>query len=103
MARKYLPVRVVGNSMLPTLQPGDFLLVKRTQDFFIGDLVVVLHGENKLIKRVVDEQQNQIWLSGDNVRESNDSRNFGWMDKNQVFGKVILRYWPKIKIIFKVN
>ena len=89
--------------MLPTLQPGDFLLVKRTQDFFIGDLVVVLQGENKLIKRVVDEQQNQIWLSGDNVRQSNDSRDFGWMDKNQVFGRVILRYWPKIKSSFKVN
>ena len=89
--------------MLPTLQPGDFLLVKRTQDFFIGDLVVVLHGENKLIKRVVDEQQNQIWLSGDNVKESNDSRFFGWVDKDQVLGKVILKYWPTLKTNFKVN
>ena len=89
--------------MLPTLQPGDFLLVKRTQDFFIGDLVVVLHEENKLIKRVVDEQQNQIWLSGDNVKESNDSRFFGWVDKDQVLGKVILKYWPKLKTNFKVN
>lgn len=89
--------------MLPTLQPGDFLLVKRTQDFFIGELVVVLHGENKFIKRVVDENQNQIWLSGDNVKESNDSRFFGWVDREQVLGKVILRYWPKIKTSFKVN
>ncbi len=69
----------------------------------MGDLVVVLHGENKLIKRVVDEQQNQIWLSGDNVKESNDSRFFGWVDKDQVLGKVILKYWPKLKTNFKVN
>lgn len=103
MAKNYLTVRVLGNSMVPTLSTGDFLLVRQTRTLKIGDLVVIVQGENNLIKRVVDENRNQVWLSGDNLRESNDSRNFGWVDKNQIIGKVILRYWPRIKLDFRVN
>lgn len=89
--------------MAPTLRAGDFLLVSKTQNFLIGDLVVVNQNESKLVKRVVDEDLGQVWLSGDNVKESNDSRNFGWVDKNQIVGKVIFCYWPRLKINFKVN
>jgi len=89
--------------MQPTLVHGDFLLIKKSQEFSIGDLVVVDHENSKLIKRIVDENQSQIWLSGDNIRESNDSRKFGWVAKEKIIGRVILRYWPKLKINFKVH
>ena len=103
MVGNYLLVRVLGNSMVPTLKSGDFLLVGKTKEFSIGDLVVIEHGGSRLVKRIVDENTSQIWLSGDNVREGSDSRSFGWVEKDQIVGRVILRYWPKIKLNFKVN
>lgn len=103
MVAKYYPVRVIGNSMEPTIQDGDFLLVSRDRAHRIGDLVVVDINEKKLIKRVVDEDSNRVWLSGDNVKVSEDSREFGWVEVQNLKGKVLFRYWPSLKLKFKVN
>ncbi|MFY9326292.1 MAG: S26 family signal peptidase [Candidatus Nanopelagicales bacterium] len=103
MAKKYIPVRVLGDSMRPTVLTGDFLMVKRTLQYRIGDLVVVQLAEQQLVKRIVDANAEQVWLSGDNVKASDDSRKFGWIEKNQIVGKVLFRYWPKLKFSFKVK
>jgi signal peptidase I len=103
MVKKYFPVRVMGHSMRPTILEGDFLLVKKTDSYQIGELVVVQLAEQKLVKRVVDEKADQVWLSGDNVKASDDSRKFGWIEKNQIIGKVLFRYWPKFTLNFKVS
>jgi phage repressor protein C with HTH and peptisase S24 domain len=106
LTKKYLPVRVIGNSMLPTLTPGDFLVIKIGGNIQIGDLVAFKQGEvvgQLLIKRVVDLRDAAYWVSGDNVKESDDSRKFGWVESNQIIGKVIFKYWPRFKKSFKVN
>jgi len=59
-------VRVENISMLPTLEPGEFILVNkmayRIGDFNYGDIVIFHHSESEdYIKRV-------IGLPGDNVR-----------------------------------
>jgi nickel-type superoxide dismutase maturation protease len=103
---KYLPVRVTGDSMLPTLRPGDFLLIGPASHLQVGNLVAVKVdqvGEQLLVKRVVDIDVDLYWLSGDNIKASQDSRTFGWISKNQIIGKVIIRYWPRLKFNFKVN
>jgi nickel-type superoxide dismutase maturation protease len=103
---KYLPVRVIGDSMLPTLQCGDFLLIKRIGPIEVGDLVAVQvdpASDQLLIKRVVDIEAGLYWLSGDNVKASKDSRSFGWISEQQIMGTVLIRYWPKFKLNFKVN
>jgi signal peptidase I len=38
--------------------------------------------------------ENQIFALGDNRANSYDSRNFGPIDKDLVFGKVLFIYWP---------
>lgn len=36
----------------------------------------------------------KLWVMGDNRRNSEDSRYFGFVDERKVVGKVQLRYWP---------
>jgi signal peptidase I len=59
-------VRVVGLSMLPTLRPGEALLVDRwyyrLTGVFRNDLVVMRHGDEFWIKRVVGLPGDQIAL-----------------------------------------
>jgi signal peptidase I len=60
-------VRVVGQSMLPTLQPGQALLVDqryfRLTGMFRNDLVVIHHNGETWIKRLVGLSGDQIALA----------------------------------------
>ncbi len=141
---------VEGESMMPTLQDGNKLVVNKI-GYQIGELhrfdVVVFHANEKedYVKRIIglpgdkieykndklyingdyypepylDKYKKQyigskltgdftlkeitekqtvpkgkIFVLGDNRRGSMDSRYFGFVNKEQVVGKVDLRYWP---------
>ena len=130
-------VRVDGQSMRPTLEDGEFLLVNKTVYFFgdvsRGDIVVFhfpLNPEEELIKRViglpgdsVSVQNSQVFVNGqmlnepyisqaplysgewvvteghlfvlgDNRNNSNDSKDWGLLPRENVVGKAVLIYWP---------
>ena len=82
--------KVVGNSMMPTLKPGQDLI---SFNWFInpkiGDLVVVQVGGKEMIKRVHYIHGREVIVQGDNLLESTDSRHFGAVNIDQVVGKVI--------------
>lgn len=40
----------------------------------------------------------EIWVMGDNRENSSDSRYFGPIDVNTVFGKALFTYWPLDRI-----
>ena len=42
--------------------------------------------------------ENEIFALGDNRNNSYDSRNFGPISKDLVFGKVVFKYWPVSRI-----
>ncbi|KMK96839.1 signal peptidase I [Rossellomorea marisflavi] len=141
---------VDGESMMPTLQDGNKLVVNKI-GYQIGDLhrfdVLVFHANEKedYVKRVIglpgdtvtykndklyingkyyeepyldtykaensggkltgdftleeltgDKKvpKGKLFVLGDNRRGSEDSRYFGFIDREQVVGKVNLRYWP---------
>jgi type IV secretory pathway protease TraF len=47
------------------------------------------------MKRVVRiEDRGGVWLEGDNPAESTDSRHFGPVSPDEIFGLVRWRYWP---------
>lgn len=60
-------VNVDGTSMLPTLQDGQKVLVNKTHNIHVGDIVVADSNEyGGIIKRVGDIDGNEIFLESDN-------------------------------------
>lgn len=60
-----LPVR--GTSMLPTIQDGETVIIVKTQDIKVGDIVVANDPEyGLLIKRVGKIEGDKVFLSADN-------------------------------------
>ena len=87
--------------MLPTLEPGDWLLAD--PDAYseappqVGDLVLVpdpREPSRLLIKRVEEIHAEQLFVAGDSAGESTDSRTFGSVNTASVEGRPWFRYWP---------
>lgn len=76
--------------MSPALKPGDKVL---TINWFINpkmeDIVVAKVKGKEIIKRVAKLKRDQLFLKGDNKKESTDSRTYGWINKSAILGKVI--------------
>ena len=87
-------VLVQGPSMLPTLRPGDCLLVRPGARIRVGDVVVArfpARPDLLVVKRVVRPVGALWWIEGDNATATDDSRTYG---PAQVLSRVVLRYWP---------
>ena len=88
-------VAVEGESMLPTLVPGDRVLAVRARRGRAGALVVVRDPRRPsrlLVKRVVQAGSRGHTLAGDNPQASTDSRTFGPVAT--LWGRVVFRYHP---------
>lgn len=95
-------VAVTGHSMVPTLRPGDWLLVD--PDAFgprgpmVGDLVVARDPRwqaRLIVKRVASVgPDGGVVLCGDAPDASTDSRVFGAVAPDDLLGRPWFRYWP---------
>ena len=93
---------VVGPSMEPLLQDGDWVLVDpdafRRRDPRRGELVVVPDPRDRariLVKRVAGTNaQGLLELAGDNPGASTNSREFGPVEPREVLGRPWARYSP---------
>lgn len=91
--------RVEDDSMRPTLEPGDYVLVNRWAYKFRlpakGDLVVMRDPEGPerfLVKRIFEvADRARIRVAGDNETRSRDSRTFGPIALERIVGKVWMR------------
>ena len=109
MSKRFSTVLVEGESMLPTFQPGDWLMANwgdyalksarfSLGDIFgdrvkVGDVVVIERPEYPgifYVKRISDvrPEASQIFVSSDNP-EGNDSRQWGWLPVVSVKAKII--------------
>lgn len=62
-----MPAVVSGDSMYPTLHDGQSLMVLKTGNFKLGDIVISKHDEYGLIvKRVGKIETNRVYLMSDN-------------------------------------
>lgn len=85
---------VFGNSMLPSFTEGQAVLVQKRWFFCqynIGDVIVCKNPRTGrlLIKRIQQISQKHVFVTGDNKKESTDSRHFGWVPVENTIGKVI--------------
>jgi nickel-type superoxide dismutase maturation protease len=80
--------------MLPTLAPGEWLLVRRGVRPRPGAVVVVRRPDRLVVKRVVRPDGDGWWVEGDNAAASDDSRTFGAVRREDVVGEVRWRYYP---------
>lgn len=63
-----LPAVVQGDSMFPTLQDGQEIVVLKTDDYKVGDIVVATHPRFGLIvKRVGIIERDRVFLVSDNT------------------------------------
>lgn len=84
--------RVVGESMLPGLRPGQLVVGRRfIRHVQPGMVVVVRHNGLEKIKRVMTVEPAGLELRGDNEAASTDSRHFGLVPHSAVVAKVV---WP---------
>ena len=85
---------VRGDSMLPTLRPGDRLLVSYRRTPQVGDVVVARFADGTLaIKRVAERRTTGWWLLSDNPDQGVDSRHRGAVD--EVSAVALGRVWPR--------
>lgn len=83
--------RVIGQSMSPTLNEGRLVIASGLLTPKQGRVVIAKHRGLEKIKRVSKIQGTKVYLTGDNSKESSDSRQFGWLPISSVIASVI---WP---------
>jgi signal peptidase I len=90
-------VVVEGESMMPSLEPGDRLLVLKLRAPRAGDIVALHDPElpgRLLVKRVAAVAPAGVEVLGDNAGASRDSRSFGVVPPSALLGRAVYRYFP---------
>ncbi|GGP51195.1 nickel-type superoxide dismutase maturation protease [Streptomyces abikoensis] len=88
---------VYNPSMVPTLNPGDQLIVRYGAPVRPGDVVVLRHPFRQdllIVKRAVERRDGGWWVMGDNPLVENDSREFGAVPEEFVVARAWLRLRP---------
>lgn len=96
--------------MYPTLQNNSFALVdKHLHKFFLiqkNEIFLLLVGEKEVVKKIVafpgetiefngkkvNLLQNEVYVLGENLPESIDSREYGPIKTSKIIGKVVLNF-----------
>lgn len=90
---------VEGTSMYPTLNDGQTVLVEKTKDIKVGNIVVANSDEyGNIIKRVSKVNGDQVYLTSDNTNVDYEYINgtryetkgiTTWVDINDIYGVVV--------------
>ncbi|WP_327707374.1 nickel-type superoxide dismutase maturation protease [Streptomyces decoyicus] len=96
LLRAFGLAEVYNPSMVPTLRPGDQLVVRYGAAVRPGDVVVLRHPFRQdllIVKRAVQRRDGGWWVQGDNPFVENDSREFGVVPDELV----LARAWARVR------
>ena len=104
--KKFMNVKISGHSMMPLINHGDWILINvniNTDHLQLNEIILLEDPINKelLIKRIDSinsTTEKEFYVLGNNKADSYDSRKFGYIKKELIIGKAVLRYWPLNKI-----
>ena len=85
--------------MLPALRPEQIIFAYYTK-YSIGDIVIFQHNGMEKVKRIAKIDNDKVWVLGDNLAHSTDSRNFGWIKQTDIIAKVI---FPKDRVNARIS
>ncbi len=89
LLRPILVRRVRGGSMAPKIRPGQWIVATTlVRNLHPGQVVIIRRGHSELIKRIERIKADQLFVIGDNLDIGNDSRQFGWLDRQTVVARV---------------
>lgn len=90
-----LKFKILGHSMEPEIRSGQKVIVSNLPYFFkkpkVNDIVAVEYKKEVLIKRITRLNSNEVFIQGDNQKDSLDSKRFGFINRNKILGKVIYK------------
>lgn len=82
--------------MEPTFKESDVLIISKNAYWFSdpskGDVITFNKNGKALVKRIKKIENDSLFVLGDNIDNSIDSRNFGNISKDSVIGKVIIMF-----------
>lgn len=91
---------VRGDSMRPTLAPGDRLLVSWGARVRAGRIVVARFADGTVVvKRAAERRGGGWWLRGDNPDAGIDSRHRGVVPDEDVWAVARARLWPRPRLL----
>lgn len=86
--------RIRNGSMAPKLRPGQLIMATRIfRKLHAGQVVIVERDHRQFIKRIERIEDDKVFVIGDNLAASIDSRQFGWLDRRAVIARV---FRPKL-------
>ena len=90
-------LKVSSNSMMPTFEKGDYILIKKQKEYNVGDIITyeVEEQETKYLvtHRIIEKNENGYITKGD----ANNTNDEGTIYENVIRGKLFLI----IKVPFK--
>jgi signal peptidase I len=77
--------------------PGDQIRIQAGQ-VFVNDIAIaepyIAEPADYTFKGTVTVPPNSYWVMGDNRNNSNDSHVWGFLPRQNILGRAILRFWP---------
>ena len=82
-------LNVMSDSMKPTFEKGDKIVVKKQKDYEVGDIITYIDNDKNFIThRIIEKYEDGFITKGDN----NNTEDKEKVRKNQVLGKII-HFW----------